>query len=75
MMKKKWLNMPSSLKSFNNSLEILQPNNLVKDLQLKVKKVLREMLLLMRKFFLKMAQEKFYLQNLLLQTYQKDKEF
>jgi len=57
-------------------MEILQPKNLVKNLQVKVKKELKVMLLLRRKFFLKRRanQEMFYLINLLLQMHQRDKE-
>jgi len=57
-------------------MEILQPKNLVKNLHVKVKKELKVMLLLRRKFFLKRRanQEMFYLINLLLQMHQRDKE-
>jgi|TARA_B110000285_G_scaffold208534_1_gene248824 hypothetical protein len=55
---------------------ILQLKNLDKNLQVKAKKELKEMLLLRRKFFLKRRanQEMFYLINLLLQMRQRDKE-
>jgi hypothetical protein len=66
----------SLLQNYNNSLEILQPKSLVKDLQLKAKKELKEKLLLKKKFFPKrMKQQMYYLQNQLLQMHQRVKEF
>jgi len=74
MMKKKWLNTMSLLQTLSNSMEILLPNNLDK-LQLK-EKVLKEKELKKKSFPKKEAkQEKFYPQNLLLQKYQRVKEF
>jgi len=76
MIKKKLKNIMSSLQSSRHSLEILLLDNLDKDLQLKEKKELREKAL-MRKHLpkRKVKQEKFYLQNLLHQMFQRAKEF
>ena len=75
MMKKKWLNIMSSLQNLSNSMEILLPSNL-DNFQLRVQKELKEKEGKKKSSQKKeVMQEKFYLKNLLLQKYQRVKEF